>query len=111
MSRGTAGGSELGFGDLARTMGAIEEHHHVMVSLTAERMPSGNGGLRWNARATVSARLGDRSDPFNPKTWVVTWDEFTPDLGRTAPNLYRLLLKLDSELTVVRWAQSPLPEG
>ena len=111
MSRGVVGGVGLTFGDLARTMAAIEEHHKVKVTMSVTYLPGTGGGLAWVLLATSRLDLGSTDDPFNPRTWAVDWSEYSPDLGRTASSLYRYLLKLDVLLSQQRWVQTQLPEG
>lgn len=111
MSRGVVGGTALGFGDLAATMGNLEEHHQVSVTLTAEPYPSGSRRLLWSVSAVARPSLAHPASPgLDPAMWTVQREDLG-DYERTASSLYRALLELDVLLSQERWGQLALPAG
>lgn len=108
MSRGVTGGSELGFGDIDRTIRAIEMHHQVYIELHVASLKGRTAGLCWDIVATSTTPGTSGANPFDPARWNVSWDDITPDTSNTVSTLYRLLIKLDDLLTRVRWGQISL---
>lgn len=108
MSRGVVGGIELGYGDLARTMRAIEEQHRVMVTIACQPEATTSPALRWHVCAQSLTPSGQPEDPYSQPLWVVEWLDTSPDTSATPSKLYRALIDLDVVLSVERWVQTPL---
>lgn len=109
MRRPRTAGEGPGFGDLVRTMMAIEEHHHVSVAMTfllREDVPF--GGV-WIAMATPAASLREPAFVGDNRLWVCEAIVHAPDTYATNSKLYGLLMSLDTMLTHERWVQTPLP--
>ena len=102
------GGSELGYGDLVRTMNAIAAHHQVKTSLMLEPTIGKGTGLRVSALAVAMPPMGTADPGEEQATWGVVRELVSPDTSDLAPLAYRCLIDLDVMLSEVRWAQLPL---
>lgn len=111
MRRPRTGGEGPGFGDLTRTMMAIEEHHQVSVALTFLLRADVPFGGVWIAMATPTGDLTHTATVGDNRLWVAECIVHSPDTFATFSKLYGLLMSLDTLLTAERWGQLPLPDA
>lgn len=109
MRRPRTAGEGPGFGDLVRTMMAIEEHHRVSVALTFLLRADVPFGGVWIAMSTPTGSLQEPAIVGDNRLWVCEAIVHEPDSYATFSKLYGLLMSLDTMLSHERWAQMPLP--